>query len=153
SGWPKTGSCAGRATSSAACRSPSPEAAADSAQTLRGSPDSHPWPVGDDLAMGTPPIVICYDGSPGAARATTGAPTLPGPRRAVVAAVAPPIPPAESVATISPVVPGAAFEQLNTAEASRVAVQGTELARASGFDAEARSALGAPTWEGVTSVA
>jgi nucleotide-binding universal stress UspA family protein len=103
--------------------------------------------------MGNPPIVICYDGSPGAARAIKAAAMLLGPRRSVVLDVAPPITPAESVATISPVVPGAAFEQLNTADASRVAARGAELARASGFEAEARSALGAPTWEGVVDVA
>jgi nucleotide-binding universal stress UspA family protein len=34
-----------------------------------------------------------------------------------------------------------------------VAAQGAELARSSGFDAEARAALGAPTWETVVDVA
>src|SRR6266571_6322423 len=84
------------------------------------------------------PVLICYDGSPGAVRAIEAAATLLGPRRAVVLDVAPPITPAESVATISPLVPGAAFEQLNTADAGRVAARGAELARSSGFDAEAR---------------
>jgi nucleotide-binding universal stress UspA family protein len=98
-------------------------------------------------------ILICYDGSPGAVRAIEAAATLLGPRRAVVLDVAPPITPAESVATISPLVPGAAFEQLNTADAAQVAARGAELARSSGFEAEARGALGAPTWEGVVDVA
>jgi nucleotide-binding universal stress UspA family protein len=99
------------------------------------------------------PVLICYDGSPDAARGIEAAAKLLGARSAVVLDVAPPITAAESVATISPVVPGAAFEQMNTADAGRVAAQGAELARASGFDAEARAALGAPTWETVVDVA
>src|SRR6266536_1669856 len=107
----------------------------------------------DHPGMDNTPILICYDGSPGAVRAIEAAATLLGPRRAVVLDVAPPITRAESVATISPLVPGAAFEQLNTADAAQVAARGAELARSSGFEAEARGALGAPTWEGVVEVA
>jgi nucleotide-binding universal stress UspA family protein len=103
--------------------------------------------------MNNTPILICYDGSPGAVRAIEAAATLLGPRRAVVLDVAPPITPAESLATLSPVVPGAAFEELNTADAREVAARGAEIARSSGFDAEGRGALGAPTWEGVVDVA
>ena len=103
--------------------------------------------------MDKTPILICYDGSPGAVRAIEAAATLLGPRRAVVLDVAPPITPAESMATLSPLVPGAAFEQLNTADAGQVAARGAEFARSSGFEAEARGALGAPTWEGVVDVA
>jgi nucleotide-binding universal stress UspA family protein len=103
--------------------------------------------------MDNAPILICYDGSPGAARAIEGAAKLLGSRRAVVLDVAPPITAAESVATLSSVVPGAAFEGLNTAEADQVAAKGAELARSSGFEAEARGALAAPTWEGVVDVA
>jgi len=99
------------------------------------------------------PIVICFDGSPGAVRAIETAAKLLGPRRSVVVDVAAAITPAESVATISPVVPSAAFEQENTAEASGVAARGAQLARAAGFDAEARAVLGTPTWEGVVAVA
>jgi len=99
------------------------------------------------------PIVICYDGSPGAVRAIEAAAKLLGPRHAVVLDVAVSITPAESVATISPVVPSAAFEQLNTADASGTAARGAELARAAGFDAEARAVIGTPTWEGVVTVA
>jgi nucleotide-binding universal stress UspA family protein len=103
--------------------------------------------------MNNTPILICFDGSPGAVRAIEAAAALLGPRRAVVLDVAPPLTPAESLAAISPVVPGAAFEQLNTADASQVAGRGAELARSAGFEAEARGALGAPTWEGVVDVA
>lgn len=98
-------------------------------------------------------ILICYDDSPGARRAIEAAATLLGPRRAVVIDVAPPITAAESLATLSPVVPGEAFEELNTAEAGQVAARGAELARSAGFEVEARSALGAPTWEAVVDVA
>jgi nucleotide-binding universal stress UspA family protein len=103
--------------------------------------------------MNNDPIVICYDGSPGAARAIEAAAMLLGPRRSVVVDVAPPITPGESVATVSSVVPSAAFEQLNTADASRVAAHGAELARAFGLEAEARAPLGSPTWEAVVDVA
>jgi nucleotide-binding universal stress UspA family protein len=99
------------------------------------------------------PVLICYDGSPDAARAIEAVAALLGARSAVVLDVAPPITAAESMATISPVVPGAAFEEMNTADARRVAARGAELARSSGFDAEARAALGAPTWERVVDVA
>jgi nucleotide-binding universal stress UspA family protein len=107
----------------------------------------------DDPSMEKESILICYDGSPGAVRAIEAAAMLLGPRRAVVLDVAPPITAAESVATMSPVVPGATFEQLNTAEAAQVAARGAELARISGFAAEARGAPGVPTWEGVVAVA
>jgi nucleotide-binding universal stress UspA family protein len=99
------------------------------------------------------PIVICFDGSPGAIRSIEAAAKLLGPRRSVVVDVAPPITPTESAATLSPVVPSAAFEQLNTADASDTAARGAELARAAGFDAEARAVLGAPTWEAIVTVA
>ncbi len=103
--------------------------------------------------MDDPPVLICYDGSDDSARGIKTAATLLGPRRAVVLDIAPPITPAESLGTISSVVPGNAFEELNTAEADRVAGQGAEIARSSGFDAEARSALATPTWQGVVDVA
>jgi len=98
-------------------------------------------------------ILVCYDGSQGAARAIASAAALLGPRHAVVLDIAPPITPAESLATISPVVPGNAFEELNAADADRVADRGAEIARSSGFDAEARAELTAPTWEGIVDVA
>jgi nucleotide-binding universal stress UspA family protein len=50
-------------------------------------------------------------------------------------------------------VPGGAFEELNEAQAGQVAARGVEVARAAGFDAEARDALAAPTWQGVVDVA
>jgi hypothetical protein len=50
-------------------------------------------------------------------------------------------------------VPGNAFEELNLEAADQVAGHGAEIARSSGLDAEARSALIAPTWEGIVDVA
>jgi nucleotide-binding universal stress UspA family protein len=99
------------------------------------------------------PILIAYDGSKGARRAIQGAAALLGSRRAVVLDVAAPVTTAESIALTSSVVPGAAFEELNTADALTVAREGVEHARAAGFDAEARAALSAPTWDGIVEVA
>ena len=79
--------------------------------------------------------------------------SLLGPRRAIVLDVGPPITAAESLATLSPVVPGAAFEELNTADALDRARLGAERAQRAGFAADARSNLAAPTWEGVVDVA
>src|SRR5262249_15077877 len=98
-------------------------------------------------------ILICYDGSPGAAHAIAGAATLLGPRRAVVLDIAPPITPAESVAMTASIVPGTAFQDLNADEAARIAARGAEIARSSGFNAEARGATAAPTWAGVVDLA
>jgi len=103
--------------------------------------------------MNDTPILICYDGSADAARAIDVAATLLGSRRAVVLDVAPPITRAQSLGAIPPGVPEQAFEELNRAEAGRVAGQGLEIARSSGFDAEARDAVAAPTWEGIVDVA
>jgi nucleotide-binding universal stress UspA family protein len=103
--------------------------------------------------MDEKPILICYDGSDNAARAIRAAATLLGSRRAVVLDIAPPLTGAESVAAVSSVVPGSAFEDLNTAQADQVAGKGADIARAAGFDAEARGVLAAPTWEGIVDVA
>jgi nucleotide-binding universal stress UspA family protein len=109
--------------------------------------------IWDHPDMDSTPILICYDGSSDAARGIEAAAALLGPRRAVVLDVAPPLTPAESAAVLSPVEPGAAFEEENVAEAGRAAARGAELARASGFDAEARAVSGTPTWEAVVDVA
>ncbi|HYQ10203.1 MAG TPA: universal stress protein [Gaiellaceae bacterium] len=100
-----------------------------------------------------PPILICYDGSADAARGIEAAAALFGAGRAVVLNVAVPLTAAESVAVVSPVAPAAAFEQVNTDEADTVAARGAELARASGFQAEARTILETPTWQAVVDVA
>jgi nucleotide-binding universal stress UspA family protein len=107
----------------------------------------------DDPDVNDAPILICYDGSPDARRAIETAASLLGSRRAVVLDVGPPLTASESLAAVSSVVPGNAFEELNAEAAGEVAGQGAEIARSSGFDAEARSALAAPTWEGIVDVA
>jgi nucleotide-binding universal stress UspA family protein len=99
------------------------------------------------------PILICYDGSDDAARAIATAASILDSGHAVVLDIGPPLTVAESLATMSSVVPGTAFEDLNTAEADQVANRGAGIARSAGFDAEARSALAAPTWEGIVDVA
>jgi nucleotide-binding universal stress UspA family protein len=99
------------------------------------------------------PILICYDGSPDAARAIEAAAALLGPRRAVVVDVLPWLTAAESMAATSSPVPGTAFEELNSAEARRIAGRGAEIARSAGFDAEPRGELANATWEGIVGVA
>lgn len=98
-------------------------------------------------------ILICYDGSPDAARAIAAAAALLGPRRAVVVDVLPLMTPAESVAATSSVVPGNAFEGLNEAEARRIADRGAELARSAGFHAEPRGELAGSRWERIVDLA
>jgi nucleotide-binding universal stress UspA family protein len=113
----------------------------------------HTRPLRDDAGMNDAPILICYDGSDDAARGIETAAKLLGARRAVVLDIGSVISPDESLATISVVVPGEALEELNEAQAGDVAIRGAEIARASGFDAEARDALAAPTWQGIVDVA
>jgi nucleotide-binding universal stress UspA family protein len=112
-----------------------------------------PLPARQDSFMDDPPILICYDGSDDSARGIKTAATLLGPRRAVILDIAPPITTAESLGTAVSVVPGGAFEELNASGAADVADKGTEIARASGFDAEARAELATPTWQAVVDVA
>ena len=99
------------------------------------------------------PILICYDGSPGSNRAVDAAAELFGSRHAVVLSVGPLTTAAESMASIASVVPGDAFEQLNESEANDRAELGAQRARTAGLDAEPRSTLDSPTWEGIVDVA
>jgi hypothetical protein len=55
---------------------------------------------------------------------------------------------AESMAATSSVVPGNAFEDLNSAEARRIAGRGAEIARSAGFEAEPRGELASATGKG-----
>jgi nucleotide-binding universal stress UspA family protein len=103
--------------------------------------------------MNDAPVLICYDGSDDAERGIETAAKLLGARRAVVLDIGPMISADESLATVSAVVPEGAFEDLNEAQACDVASHGAELARAAGFDAEARDALAVPTWQGIVDVA
>jgi nucleotide-binding universal stress UspA family protein len=109
-----------------------------------------------DLAerqMNDKPILICYDGSPGAARAIKTAAALLCPRRAIVLDVAPLLTAAESLALTYSAMAGGAVAEAHAADAARIAGQGAEIARSSGFDAVARAAGAVPTWEGIVEIA
>jgi nucleotide-binding universal stress UspA family protein len=99
------------------------------------------------------PILICYDGTAAADHAIDVAAELLGPVPAVVLDVGAYLTRAESIAATASVVPGTAFEELNTADALDRARAGAEHARKAGFDAQARSELSSPTWEGIVDVA
>jgi nucleotide-binding universal stress UspA family protein len=103
--------------------------------------------------MNDAPILICYDGSAGATHAIEVAAALLGPRHAVVVDIVPPLTPEESFAAVGPGVPGYAFEDTNLMAANERADQGAKIARTSGFDAESRGVVAAPTWEGIADVA
>ncbi len=97
-------------------------------------------------------ILICYDGSPGAELAIAASAALLGPRPAVVLTVAPPMTFAEGVAATSSLVPGRTFDDLNEAEAIRIAKTGAAHARRAGFDAEPRGSVASTTWQGIVDV-
>jgi nucleotide-binding universal stress UspA family protein len=101
----------------------------------------------------TQQILICYDGSSGAGHAIDAAAALFGPRRAVVLVVTPPMSFGEGIVATSALVPGATFEEVNMADARQRAEAGTEHARRSGLDAEARAEIAPTTWEGIVDVA
>jgi nucleotide-binding universal stress UspA family protein len=101
----------------------------------------------------TAPILICYSGSRGEVGAIEIAAALLGPRPAVVLHVASPITVAESVAATYGVLPSSAFAEAIVASAALIARRGATLARSSGFDAEARGEVAAPTWSGIVDVA
>jgi nucleotide-binding universal stress UspA family protein len=97
------------------------------------------------------PVLICYDGSPGAQQAISAAGSLLVDRHAVVLDVGPLDLVAETYAAAgsgAADVSAAVFEgTLAQAEA------GAGLARQAGFHAEARAAVDAPTWRGIVKVA
>jgi nucleotide-binding universal stress UspA family protein len=99
------------------------------------------------------PILICYDGSAESDRAIDVAAPLLGARPAVVVNVQPTLTASESVAAVNALVPGTAFEDLNTDSALEKARAGVARARAAGFQAEPRSELTQPVWEGIVDVA
>ena len=97
------------------------------------------------------PILICYDGSPSAARAIAAAGRLFGQRRAVVLDVAPLQEVAEASAAVGS--DAAALDRLTLDAAAARAEAGAELARAAGLRASGRAELEARTWLGVSEVA
>jgi nucleotide-binding universal stress UspA family protein len=101
--------------------------------------------------MDDAPILICYDGSPGARRAiTVAADLIPG-LRAVVLDVGQVLTVAESYAALGPAIPD--LDEYNAERALAQAEAGAEYARRAGFRADARAGVAAPMWAGVVDVA
>jgi nucleotide-binding universal stress UspA family protein len=103
--------------------------------------------------MDDAPILICYDGSADADRAIEAAAALLGTRRAVVVNIGPILTGPESVAALSSVVPGTAFEDMNVDSALEKARAGVGRALEAGFQAEPRTELAEPFWQGIVDVA
>ncbi len=101
--------------------------------------------------MDDAPILICYDGSAGSLHAIAVAADVLASRRAVVLNVGPFLSVAESYAPEGLQV--ADLDRLVFEEALTRAEAGAEVARAAGFQAEARADVEAPTWRGVLEIA
>ncbi len=101
--------------------------------------------------MDDAPILICYDGSAGSLHAIAVAADVLASRRAVVLNVGPFLSVAESYAPEGLQV--ADLDHLVFEEALTRAEAGAEVARAAGFQAEARADVEAPTWRGVLEIA
>jgi nucleotide-binding universal stress UspA family protein len=103
--------------------------------------------------MNDRPLLICYDGSPGARRAIAAAAELLAPRHAIVVNIEPVLTTSESFALMSAPVPGDEFEELNMSAGLERAGEGADRARDAGFTAEPRTELAEPTWQGIVDVA
>ncbi len=101
--------------------------------------------------MDDAPILICYDGSAGSLHAIAVAADVLASRRAFVLNVGPFLSVAESYAPEGLQV--ADLDHLVFDEALTRAEAGAEVARAAGFQAEARADVDAPTWRGVLEIA
>jgi nucleotide-binding universal stress UspA family protein len=109
----------------------------------------------EDWLMAERPVLIAHDGSPGSAAAIQAAGKLLGPRRATVATVwSPIVVPAPDIGG-APSHPAywSDLEPKVVEAAQQTAEQGARLARDAGFDAEARTASGAPAWRAIVSLA
>lgn len=105
----------------------------------------------DNPLVGGGPILICYDGSPGAQQAIAVAGVLLTGRHAVVLDVGPLDLVAETYAAA-----GSGASDVGQAVYTGALAQaeaGAALARHAGFDAEPRAGIDAPTWRGITEVA
>ena len=107
--------------------------------------------MSDNPFVADRPILICYDGSPGAQHAIAVAAALLKGRRAVVLDVGPLDLVAETYAAAGS--GAASIGQAVYAGALAQAEAGAELAREAGFDAEPRGGIDAPTWRGIIEVA
>lgn len=103
------------------------------------------------------PLLIAYDGSPFAKAAITDAgQQLQGWRHAVVLTVREPLEQVPFMSTLGASVDAGTFAALQESaekEATGVAEEGAELARAVGFEAEARVETGPTPWERIVEVA
>jgi nucleotide-binding universal stress UspA family protein len=97
------------------------------------------------------PILICYDGSPGAERAIAAAASLLPNRRAIILDVAPPLTVAETYVALGPI--PAELEDINLDSAHERAEAGATAARKAGLNAQAHAEIGVPTWDTVVEVA
>jgi nucleotide-binding universal stress UspA family protein len=97
-------------------------------------------------------ILICYDGSEEAARAVEASALLVH-RRATVLTVAPAVTFAEGVVATSSPGSAGALEEMNRADAFKLAEAGAAHARRAGLDAHARAEIASTTWQGIIDVA
>lgn len=102
------------------------------------------------------PLLIAYDGSPYAKAAIADAGSqLQGWRHAVVLTIREPLEQVPFMSTLGTSVDAGTFAALQESaakEASGVAEEGAELARAAGFEAEARVEVGPTPWERIVAV-
>ncbi len=103
------------------------------------------------------PLLIAYDGSPFAKAAIEDAGRqLQGWRHAVVLTIREPLEQVPFMSTLGTSVDAGTFAKLQESaaqEAAGVAEEGAELARAAGFEAEARVETGPTPWERIVDVA
>jgi nucleotide-binding universal stress UspA family protein len=108
----------------------------------------------------TNPVLLCYDGSEGAAAAIAAAGTMLGPRKAVVLTVWEPVavwqpfdPATGLTAPLSKLASRAlGLDEIARDLAEERVTQGGELARQAGFEAEGRTVGGKP-WRAICDVA
>ena len=101
--------------------------------------------------MDDAPILICYDGSPGAVRAIDVAGRVLDHGRAIVLTIGPALTDVEEI--VAPLVVGDDYEEISVADALTRAAEGTERARQAGFLAAPRAGASEPIWQGIVDVA
>jgi nucleotide-binding universal stress UspA family protein len=105
-------------------------------------------------ASAEPKVVICYDGSEHSRRSIDVAAKLLGPRAAVVVSVGA-MPADEALIAEADAFDEGDYENIAFDEegAKQKAAEGTSLAKAAGFAAEAGSILASPAWIGIVDMA
>jgi nucleotide-binding universal stress UspA family protein len=97
------------------------------------------------------PILICFDGTPGAENAVLEAATLLAHADAVVLAVEPVPMVAETYAPLGPTI--GELERLGAEKAASRAHAGAAIAQRAGFAVQARGDVASPAWTDVVEVA